>query len=172
MMKLWVNTTNMLHSSSTNRILLSRTLHSKHQPSLLIHRTHHTRCTIWMNSTKPSRHGGLNILHLHLHPHRTWTLLRVLPQQRNLIIRNHITNHTNSNRIFWLCFTMRTNIILSRNSNHKPTYCNPLPGKHHNNLIMRGIRNQRPNTNPILRPTLHPTIRNYLTIITTCTTPS
>lgn len=142
MVKLWLNTINMPSSTNINRLLPGRPLHSKHQPSILIHRPHHPRRPIWLNNTKPTRHRSIHILHLHLHSHRTRTILRIIPKQRNLDIRHYPTHHTNGNRILRLCSPMRTDIILSRNRNYKPIDRSTLLRHITNNLIMRRIRNQ------------------------------
>lgn len=125
-----------------------------------------------MNNTKSARNRSLNILHLCLHSRGPWPILRILLKQRNMTIWHNPPNHTNSNSILRLCPSMRTNIILSSNRNHKSPHRYPIPRDNNNNLVVRGICNQRPNTNPIFRTSLYSPIRNYLTIIPTYYTPS
>lgn len=140
-MKFRVHIINLLSTTSNYWFLSSNPLYSQYQLSFLIHHPHYTRRTLWMNNTKHSRHWRINIFHLYLHPYCTRTVLRLLPKQRSMIFRNNLINHLNSHSLLRLCITMRTNIILSSNSNHKPINCRTILRKYTYNLVLGRILN-------------------------------
>ncbi|GFG29950.1 hypothetical protein Cfor_05466, partial [Coptotermes formosanus] len=66
----------------------------------------------------------------------------------------------NSNSIHRICTSMRTNIILRNNCNHKPTISNPIRRKGNSSMSMGWICCRQRNINTILRIPLPNTIRN------------
>lgn len=141
----------------------SHALHSRHHPGLHLRSPHLPKRPIWLTHSQPPRKWSLILLLLHLLPHRPRNLLRLLLKQRNLKHRSYSTSNPHSNRLCRICITLRPNILLRRHSNHKPILSNPIHRSNTSRMSLRRLLSRQPNTNPILRPTLPPTLRHCRT---------
>uniref|UniRef100_A0A8C9EZQ4 Uncharacterized protein n=1 Tax=Pavo cristatus TaxID=9049 RepID=A0A8C9EZQ4_PAVCR len=125
---------------------------------------HMSKRTIRLTHPKSSCKRSFILLHLHLPPHWTRPILRLLLIQRNLKHRSNPPPHAHSNRLRRLRTPMRSNIILRSNCYHKFILSNPLYRTNPSRMSLRRILSRQPNPYPILRPTLSPPLcnrRNY-----------
>lgn len=154
MVKLRVTTGHLLNLTNRHRLTTSHALHSRHQPGILLRRPHMPRRPIRVTNSQPARQRSIVLLHLYLPTHRPRTVLRLLPQQRDLKHRSHPTLNPHSNRLRRVCPAMRTNILLRSYSHYKPILSNPLHRTNTRGVSLRRILSRQPYINPILRSTL------------------
>lgn len=159
-MKLRLPSRHLPHHTNRHRTATSHTLHSRHHPSLLLRSPHMPKRPIRMTNSKPPCKWSLFLLHLHLPAHRTRPLLRFIPKQRDLKHRSYPPSNPHSNCFRRLRSPMRTNIILRCHSNYQSILSHPLHRPNTSRMSLRGLLSRQPHPNPILCPTLSPTIRN------------
>jgi len=113
-----------------------------------------------MITTNNPRKRSLIILRMHLPTYRTKYILRVLQLHTHVIGggSNSIPNYSNS--FHRICTTVRANIILRCNRNHKPPISNSLCRKRSCTMSMGRLCSRQRNTHTILCITLSNTIRN------------
>jgi hypothetical protein len=90
-----------------------------------------------MNNTISSHKWGISIFHFNFYSYGPWNLLFFTQNQTfSLDIWNH--NHIGSNSycIFWLCPTMRSNVLLGSNCNYKYFLCYSFFGQRINSMTM------------------------------------
>uniref|UniRef100_A0A8C3HC84 Uncharacterized protein n=1 Tax=Chrysemys picta bellii TaxID=8478 RepID=A0A8C3HC84_CHRPI len=120
MMKLWILIRHLSNSTNYYRNFPSYTLLSRHLTNILISSPYHPRCTIRMTYPQHTHQRCPPLLHMHLHPHRTGTLLWLIFIQRNLKHRNHPLTSNNSHCICRLRPTMGPNILLRCHRHYQP----------------------------------------------------
>lgn len=138
-MKLWVPSRAMPCPPNINWATPSHTLHPPHRPSLLIRSPYCSRCKQRLTPSCPTCQWSLHILRLHIYPHRTRNLLWLLPTCRNMIRGHYPIYSNNGYSIHRVRPTLRTNKILSRNSNHKLPLRNPLSRDRSSPMSLRRI---------------------------------
>uniref|UniRef100_A0A8C9HT52 Uncharacterized protein n=1 Tax=Piliocolobus tephrosceles TaxID=591936 RepID=A0A8C9HT52_9PRIM len=102
------------------------TLLTRHLLCLLLNRTYHSRCKLWLNYPLSPRQRRLYVLHLPIPTRRPRLILRLISSPRNLKHRRRTPIHNHGNSLHRLHTPMRTNIILRCHSNYKPTIINPI----------------------------------------------
>jgi len=131
-------------------VISSNTLYSRHKPSIFKNHPHLTRCKYRMNHPNNPHKWSLPFLRLPIHPRGPRNILWVIPFQRHLKHRSNYPTNNHNNSIHRIRSTLRTNIILRCNSNHKPPIRNSLSRKNTSTVSLRGILSSKPNTYPIL----------------------
>lgn len=159
-MKLRISTGNLPINSNPNWPATCRTLHCRHHPSLLVCRPHLPKRAVRLTNPKPPRKRSFILLHLHLPAHRTGTLLRLIPIQRNLKHRSRPTTNPHSHSLRRIRPAMRTNIILRRHSHYQPILSRPLHRPNPCRMGLRRILSRQPHTNTILHPSLPSSLHN------------
>ena len=132
-------------------------------------KTYLSRRKLWMPTTHTTCKRCITIFRLHLPTYWTKLILRITQHHTRLICRcsNPILNH--GNRIYRIRPTLRTNIILTCNSNYKPSISNPICRKGNCSMRMRRICTRQRHTQTLLCTTLPNTIRDRSNIINSLT---
>lgn len=107
------------------------------------------RCKLRLATTKNTCEMRLHVFYMHVLPHRTWHLLRIVQQGRNMKSRSHPVLTHNPNRLYGICLSLRTNVVLSRHRNYKPSIRHPIHGNDNSPMIMRRILRRQSNPDPI-----------------------
>ena len=109
---------------------------------------HHPRCKLWMASSSDTRKWSLYILRSNLPSRRTRNILFIIYIYLHLICRSPNLIPSNSSRIHGIRFNLRTNILLSSHSNHKPPIRHPVHWPKSSPMDLRGVcsRQRHPNT--------------------------
>lgn len=162
-MELRIPTRHLPNHTNRHRSATSYTLHSRHCPSLLLRSTHMPGRPIRMINPQHPRKRSFPILHMHLLPHRPRNLLRLIPKQRDLKRRRYPFTRPHSNSLRRIRSSLRTNIVLRSNRDHKSIFRNPLHRTNTSRMSMRRILSRQPNTNPILCHSLPPSLRHCRT---------
>jgi hypothetical protein len=139
-----------------------------HWHRIQYNRTYLSRRKLWMPTTHTTCKRCITIFRLHLPTYLTKLRLRIIHHTR-LICRcsNPILNH--GNRIYRIRPTLRTNIILTCNSNYKPSISNSICRKGNCSMSMTRICTRQRHTQTLLCTTLLNTIRDRSNIINSLT---
>ena len=132
----------MFSNPTSHWNFFSYTLHFTCRPSLFLRSSYFTRCKLWMIIAHTSCKWSLMILYLFISSYRTWLILWILHNNRNMKYWCNSIHCNNSNSIYRLCSSMRTNKILRRYCHHQPIFRNPLYWPSISRMIMRGIRSR------------------------------
>ena len=122
-MKLWLLTRPVFNYSASHRPIFSYTLHRPCRPRLFICCPHYPRRKLRLTSPKSSRKRCLVVLHLFIPAHWSRYLLQFLSFLRDLKYWCNSSVFSYGYCISWLRFSMGTNVLLRRHSNHKPFIC-------------------------------------------------
>lgn len=154
-MKLRFPLRSLPNNSNYHRTIPSNTLYIRHHNSILISHPYLPRRKLRLINPIFTCQRSLNILHLLISPCRTRHILWVLHLLRNMKHRNYPPIHSHSNRIYRLCTTMRTNIILRSHSNYKFTISHSIHWNHPCRMNLRRILSRQSNPNTLLRISLY-----------------
>lgn len=150
----------MPHDSNCYRPIPSNTLHIRYFNSILISYSHLPRRKLRLINPIFTRQRGLNILHLLIPSRRTRNILRILHFPRNMKYRSCPSICSHSNRIYRLCSSMRTNIILRGHRNHKPIISYSIYWHHPSRMNLRRLLSRQSNPNTFFRISLYPPIHH------------
>jgi len=117
-----------------------------------------SRCEFRMITTNNPRQWCLLLFYLYIPTYWTRTLLWFIYIYRNMISRCNYYTSNYRNSLSWLCFTLRTNILLRSYCNHKSTLCHSIPRNNHCSMTMRRFRGRQCNSHTIFHPSLFTTI--------------
>ena len=153
----------MFSNTNSNRIISCNTLYIKSRYSISIRSTHYTRSKLRMTYTKSPCKRSINILLIYIPTYRTRSILWIIFHNRNLKHRCNYLYCNNSNSIYRICATLRTNKILRSNSNYKPIFSNSIYRHNISRMNLRGVRSRQPYIKPIFCTTFHTTICSHST---------
>ena len=142
-MKLRLSIRSLSSPSNRDRFISIYALHPTCRPRILISSPHYPRRKLRLITSKSPRQRRLLILHLSILTCRSRHLLRFILLSRNMKPRRSNPYPYNSNRLYRLRPSMRTNKILGRNSNHQPAISSPLYWRHPSRVAMRRLRRRQ-----------------------------
>uniref|UniRef100_A0A7N9CEA3 Uncharacterized protein n=1 Tax=Macaca fascicularis TaxID=9541 RepID=A0A7N9CEA3_MACFA len=126
MMKLRLTSHSLPNFINHHGPTLSNTLLTRYLLCLLLNCTYHPRCKLRLDHPLPPCQWCFYTLHLPFPTHGPWPLLQLIPPPRNLKHWHYTPPYNHDNSFHGLCSSMRPNIILGGNSNHKLTISNPI----------------------------------------------
>lgn len=141
-------------NTTANRNISSNALHSRHNTSILIRKTHLSRCKIWVIATQSTRQRSFHVLYLHVLSHWTRHILRIIQKDGNLESGGYLIFVDDTNRIHGLRASMRTNVFLSCHGNYKPGFRHTIRRNNHSTMTLRRVFCGQSDVNPILRISL------------------
>lgn len=138
-MKLRLPTRPLLRLTNHYRPVSGYTLYSRHFSCIFIRQPHLPRCKLRLTDPQSSRQRRILIFYMHLLPHRTRPVLRLLPLQRGMNRGGGSSFINHGNSICRLCPPLRANIFLRSHCNHQPAIGYPLRRGHPSPVNLRGI---------------------------------
>uniref|UniRef100_A0A663MRH0 Uncharacterized protein n=1 Tax=Athene cunicularia TaxID=194338 RepID=A0A663MRH0_ATHCN len=138
-MKLRIPTRHLLDNPDHYWPPTSHPLHSRLLPSLHSRLTHMPRRPIRLTHPQPPRKRSIHVLHLHLPPHWTGLILRLIPLQRNLKHRCPTSLDPNSHRLRGLRPPMRPDVLLRSHRHHQPILSHPVHRTNPGRMGLRGV---------------------------------
>ena len=143
-MKLRVTPRTLPNYPNRHRPIPRNTLYLRYRHSLLIRHTYLSRCQLRLTNPKHARQRRIFLLHLHLPPHWTRPVLRLLPVQRNMKCRSRPSPSRNNDLLRRLRPSLRTNVLLRGHCNYEPPLRRPLRGRDTSSVNLRWLlRRQR-----------------------------
>jgi len=111
-----------------------------------------------MNHSHNSHKWSLLVFRITVYSHRPRNVLYFpLKQTQSMNLRGSNPTNNHSNSLPWLCITLRTNVILGSNRNHRSNHSYPNRRKRSRHMNLRRALSLPTNTKPILLPTLRTT---------------
>jgi len=158
-MKLRFTARTLPNHSNRHRPIPRNTLHIGHRHGLLICHPHLPGCQLRLINPKHARQRRLFLLHLHLPPHWTRSVLRLLPIQGDMKCRGCPTPSRNDNLLCGIRPTLGTDVLLRCHCHYEPSLCRPLRRRDTSTMNLRRLLRRQRHSQPILRIPLPPSLR-------------
>lgn len=155
-MKFWLYPRRLPYYSINHRYLPCNTLPPQRRACLCIYHPHLPRCKQRLTPPSLPCKRRVILLFCHIYPHWPRTILWVILIHLNMILWcSHIYSHY-GHSLPRLCTPLRTNKLLSSNSNHKLFLCHSHLRKSPSRVSVRRVCSNNCNTNTLFYISFHP----------------
>ena len=140
-MKFWIFIGNGIINTIRNRNIPSNALCRTCRLSIYISRTYNERCKLWMNIKIFTCKWSSIFFYMCIYAYGSRIILWIIhiSKRRSMKCRSNNIFNNDINSICRICITMRTNVIMSSNSNNKFSISSTICRSRYSRMIMRRI---------------------------------
>lgn len=140
----------MFRNSDSYRNISCNALHRRYNYGFLLGQPHLSGRQIWVVTTENTCKRSLHVFYLYIFSYGSRSLLWLIYQSNDLKNWGYIISSIHINSFLWLCFAVRTNVILSRDGHYQTCHSCALYRSRHCPVDMGRVLCRQTYPSPIL----------------------